>query len=80
MPALYEQVKTQIEQKVKVVEKFSLTTGIWTSWAKHAYTSLTIHYIDDDFELQRYLLGTREFLESHNAENINDELLDMISN
>ena len=79
MPALYDQEKTRVEQKVKVVENFSLTTDIWTSRAKHAYTSLTIHYIDDDFELQGYLLGTCEFPESHTADNINDELLDMIS-
>ena len=78
IPALYEQEKTRIQQKIEGVKDFGLTTDIWTSRAKHAYTSLTIHYIDDTFQLQSHLLSTREFPESRNAENINDELQEII--
>ncbi len=80
MPALYEQEKVRIQQKIEVIKDFGLTTDIWTSRAKHAYISLTIHYIDDAFQLQSHLLGTREFPESHNAENINDELQEIVRN
>ncbi len=66
MPALYEQEKVWI-QKMEVIKDFGLTTDNWTSRAKHAYISLTIHYIDDDVQLQSHLLGTRELPESHNA-------------
>ncbi len=67
MPALYEQEKVRIQRKIEVIKDFGLTTDIWTSCAKHAYISFTIHYIDDAFQLQIHLLGTREFPESHNA-------------
>ena len=51
IPALYEQEKARIQQQIKVVKDFGLTTDIWTSRARHAYTSLTIHYIDNTFQL-----------------------------
>ena len=78
MPALYEQEKARIQQQIKVVKDFGLTTDIRTSRARHAYTSLTIHYIDDTLLVQSHLLGTQEFPESHNAKNIKDELQETI--
>ena len=42
--------------------------------ANHEYTGVTIHYINKAFEMKHYLLENKEFLESHSATNIADEL------
>ena len=53
---------------------YAVTTDLWTSRARHAYTGLTVHYINDAFTLQSHLLETREFPDSHTATNIAEEL------
>ena len=39
-----------------------MTTDIWTS---HHNTGLTVHYVDDSYNLQNHLLEVVEFPESH---------------
>ena len=53
---------------------FALTTDLWTSRANHTYTGLTIHFLSPSFEMHHFLLDTKEFPESHTAENIGSEL------
>jgi len=56
------------------VDSFALTTDMWTSCHNQAYTGLTVHYVDDCYQLQSYLLKTVEFPESHTGSNILEEL------
>ena len=73
MPSLFETKKQCVSHPLNGVGNFALTTDIWTSQAKHAYSGLTVHYVDITYrymymyELQSHLLETREFLESHTA-------------
>ena len=60
------------------MKDFGLTTDIWMSQARHGYISVTIH-IDESFQLQSHLLATKEFPESHTADNIHDELLEIMT-
>ena len=78
LPQMFEGEKAKIKDDLSGVRSFSLTTDIWTSRANHAYTGLTIHFVDREFELQHYLLETREFPESHTALNIADELTEIL--
>ena len=49
-------------------------TDLWTSRAKHDYTGLTFHYITQDFSLHSHLLETKEFVDTHRASIIAEEL------
>lgn len=42
-------------------------------------TGVTIHFVNDNFELKHYLLETKEFPESHSAANIAEELKSILS-
>lgn len=52
----------------------TITTDLWTSRAKHAYTGLAVYYISEEFILQSLLLATKEFHNSRTVENILEEL------
>jgi len=57
-------------------EAFSmaLTTDIWTSIATEAYMTVTCHYIDQNLQLQNFVLETLAFPERHTGGNIADKL------
>ena len=74
LPQMFENEKRRIQEAVSSVTSYAVTTDLWTSRAKHAYTGLTVHYISGDFSLQSHLLETKEFPDSHTATNIADEL------
>lgn len=80
IPSLYLQEKERIESSIANAEYCSFTTDLWT--AKHqnrSYISLTIHFIDNVWELRSYCLETREISVDHTAENIATELGDLLS-
>ena len=52
----------------------SLTTDIWSSCATEAYVTLTIHYLDDDWEMKAFVLETSGFPECHTSINIAEKL------
>ena len=64
----------KISEKVSAIDYFALTTDMWTLRANHAYTGVTIHFIPNEFQLNNYLLETREFVDSHTSDNIAGEL------
>ena len=74
MPRLYAREKERIGRAMANVNSFALTTDIWTSRSNQAYTGLTVHYVDQEFNLQSHLLETKEFPESHTGANIAEEL------
>ncbi len=59
---------------LKLVHFFSCTTDLWTSRARHAYVSLTVHYLNDNFRLCTHLLEVKEFDEAHTGFHIAEEL------
>ena len=69
---MFDTERKRILELVGSIYNFAITTVLW---AKHAYTGLTIHYImEEDFSLQSHLLATKEFPDSHTAENISEEM------
>ena len=68
LPQMFETEKECTREAVRYAEYYAVTTDLWTSRAKHAYTSI------GDFSLQSRLLGTKEFADNHTATNIAEEL------
>ena len=75
---------TMVKEKLKRVlaentTKYSMTTDIWTSFANEAYISLTVHFIDDCWEMKSYTLATYSFPEQHTGDNIVEKLKEVVS-
>ena len=70
MPKLYEREKARVQQQIEGINRFAITTDIWTSRAHHSYIGTTVHYVDAAYNLQSHMLGTCEFSDSHTAVNI----------
>jgi len=60
--------KGKLEGILSVNEsKYAITTDIWTSFSNDAYISLTLHFIDNSWELKSYTIATYPFPEQHTA-------------
>ena len=80
IPSLYLQEKEKIETSIANAEYCSFTTDLWTAkYQNRSYISLSIHFIDNVWELQSYCLETREVSVDHTAENIASELKELLS-
>ena len=66
----YTEALAIVKSALKAANYFALTFDLWTSLAKHAYITVTCHWIDSDFNMQHAVLGTQEMLETHDATNI----------
>lgn len=76
MPKLYETERKRVMELLKSTDNghYSITTDLWTSRANQAYYCVTILYITPNFTLSSHLLETKEFSDSHSAENVAMEL------
>jgi len=67
IPGLYDRERECVKHAVTSAGSFALTTDIWTSCHNQAYIGVTVHYVDDSYNLQSHLLETVEF-QSHTLE------------
>ena len=52
LPALYNKCHEEVANDVSTAEYFATTMDLWSSHTMEPYISLTIHYIDADFNLK----------------------------
>ena len=72
--------KEKLERILSANEsKYAITTDIWTSVSNDAYISLTLHFIDNSWELKSYTLVTYSFPEQHTGDNIVEKLKEVIN-
>ena len=65
---LYEKEKVKVKKAISSeLQCFAITTDGWTSRANCSYISLTVHYINKNWEMCYHLL---ESLEDHTACNL----------
>ena len=74
LPMRYQVEKEKLKSCMAQVNSVSVTTDHWTSIATDAYTTLTAHFIDDDWILHSPVLLTRSNDVRHTAENLHNEL------
>ncbi|XP_033995699.1 zinc finger BED domain-containing protein 1-like [Trematomus bernacchii] len=70
LPALYDKCRGEVERDVASADYFATTTDLWSSRTMEPYMSLTVHYIDADFNLKTKCLQTAFFPEDHTGQNI----------
>ncbi|BAF17993.1 Os05g0521800 [Oryza sativa Japonica Group] len=57
----------------------SVTSDIWSSGAREDYLSVVVHFVDDDWQLQKRVLGLRLIDVSHTGENIAERIREVIN-
>lgn len=72
IPALYYEVKCRIRHELSSVQFLAMTFDCWTSNAQHPYIGITVHFIDNDWNLQTYCLTCTSLDVDHTAYNIRD--------
>ena len=56
LPERYASEKAALVEMLKSVQHLSLTTDCWTSRANEAFTTVTCHFIDQEWELKASVL------------------------
>ena len=77
---MYGEVEEAVKVKVSGAKHFTATTDLWTTCNSHPYLSYTVHFIDDDWQLQSLCLDTVPLFENHTGENIAETILDILEN
>ena len=71
---LYESEKDRLINIISKCDHVGLTTDIWTSTAIHGYMTVTVHLVNDSWQLSSKVLVTEEMPECHTGEDIADRL------
>ncbi|KAI3833382.1 hypothetical protein MKW92_051298 [Papaver armeniacum] len=71
--------KEAIRKRLKCLPgRISLTSDMWTSVTTTGYISLTVHYIDEDWKLQKKLLNFSPLPPPHSGEALSAKLFSML--
>lgn len=74
IPLAYEKCLNSCKEKVKNITHACLTTDCWTSLNNESFIGVTIHYINENFELKSVLLKCSSLMVSHTAENLAQDI------
>ena len=78
IPEMYSELKTKIQKELDSATYLSLTTDAWTSRSTKSFTTVTAHFINEQWKLISYVLCTKESVESHTADNIHNEFQEVL--
>ena len=70
IPELYKETREMVQDALEPALRVALTCDGWTSRSTVSFVTFTAHFIDDDWQLQSYVLQTREMNESHTGRNM----------
>lgn len=79
IPQLYSEVKDKIIAELKETESVALTTDSWTSRACESYVTITVHFMQSDWNMKSYVLQTRHLYVSHTGVNIGNVLKEALT-
>ena len=79
LPEHYNSEKQKFIQQLGQVDHVTITTDCWTSRQVEAYMTVTVHFIDMDWQLESRVLPTSILEGSHTGERISSALRDLFS-
>lgn len=79
LPQLYNATRQKITRELKDIDFYAATTDLWSSRTMQPYMCLTVHYINENWDLRNVCLQTAYFPEDHTGEMIGQELKDALS-
>ena len=74
--AKYNTIVNSLKAQISSLPSCSITHDGWTSIATESYSTVTVHYIDQNWELKSGVLQTKKVFGQHTAECIKSDLLD----
>ena len=74
IPKLYLMFKESVQKEILLAKYFATTSDLWSSRTSEPYISLTIHFIDHEWNLKTRCLETAYFPDDHTGENIAEGL------
>lgn len=77
---LHSDMVATLRIKIQKQSAVALTTDAWTSCHNESYVAFTAHFIDENWDLNSYLLEVAEMTERHTAENLSERIESMIVN
>ena len=80
LPELYDKQKQKVcQQTGEGLQWYAVTCDGWSSRANHSYISVTLHYINNEWELKCFLLEAGEMVEQHTAINLANYLEEVLA-
>ena len=87
IPNAYHQaasrLKTLLAQQATVCtpscSSVHLTTDAWTSRTNKSFITYTVHYVDEEFRIQSYVIATVEFRDTHTSENLKSHAIQTLT-
>lgn len=73
LPRMFRDLKATIKDEIAKVQFVSLTTDSWTGRNSKSFTTVTVQYLDSNWNFQTKVLSTREVTESHTGENLAED-------
>ena len=70
----HEEGKAELRALLKSVPAVAVTTDAWTSKAVRSFATYTVHFLNNSWELQSFVLATRPMDGSHTAANIAEHI------
>ncbi|XP_038162089.1 E3 SUMO-protein ligase ZBED1-like [Cyprinodon tularosa] len=80
IPQLYGECKAKVVNELENMEFYASTTDLWSSRTTEPYMSLTVHFVNANFELRSRCLQTAYFPTDHTGENIAIGLKECLAN
>jgi hypothetical protein len=77
--ALFYLKQADVKQLLEQASCVYLTSDIWSGLAKEDYLSVVFHFVTDDWELEKLIVGMRLIDCSHSGVNIVERILQVIS-
>ena len=70
--------KEKLQIVLNSVKHLAITVDFWSSRATVSYGTVTVHYLDDDFQVQNKVIAVRPLREDHTIDNIRNWILEIL--
>lgn len=77
LPSLYDEAKGKLKMELEKAKYVSLTTDGWSSRTQDGYLTVTVHFVTDKLRLVSRVLNTVFIPDSHTAEYLQEQLMNV---
>ena len=70
------EVEARVKEEIKSFENVAITHDCWTSLNTESYSTVTVHYIDQRWNMKSAVLETQKMEGSHTSDNISKGLME----
>jgi len=80
IPALYASTRDKVSDSISVAKHYATTTDLWSGVTSTLYMSYTVHFIDQEWNLQSWCLQTLLIPQDHDANTLADVMVETLDN